>query len=126
MKFVAHIGDVVKQTVAKRTSLAGLDVVLVHRMLKNSVPIREYVLVTAPVLERLPAEVQEQAAPIDEELEGIGTERLHFVPLDRIAGELPPAPKIGAAGKLGATLSLTLRGMPRMVFGRTKTAESRL
>src|SRR5437762_9286201 len=57
VKFVAHVGDVVKQEVARRTTLAGLDVILVHRMLKNAVPIREYVLMTEPVLARLPVEV---------------------------------------------------------------------
>src|SRR5918912_2408831 len=60
VKFVAHIGDVVKQTVAGRTTLAGLDVILVHRMLKNSVPIPEYVLMSEPVRERVPTEVQAQ------------------------------------------------------------------
>ena len=116
VKFVAHVGDVVKQAVASRTTLAGLDVILVHRMLKNSVPIPEYVLMTDAVLGRLPGDVQGHAESIEEELEGIGTERLHFVSLEQIAGELPPPPKIGAIGKLGATLALTFRGLPRMVF----------
>jgi hypothetical protein len=115
VKFVAHVGDVVKQTVANRTTLAGLDVILVHRMLKNSVPVLEYVLMTDGVLERVPEEVREQTTALEEELEGIGRERLHYVSLEQIAGELPPPQKVGAVGKLGATLSLTFRGLPRMV-----------
>jgi hypothetical protein len=115
VKFVAHVGDVAKQSVAGRTTLAGLDVILVHRMLKNSVPIREYVLVTEPVLARLPADVQQHASAVEEELEGIGKERLHYVPIEQIAGEAPLAPKVGPAGRVGMTLALTFRGLPRMV-----------
>jgi hypothetical protein len=115
VKFVAHVGDVVKQTVASRTTLAGLDVILVHRMLKNSVPIAEYVLMTDAVLARLPVDVREHAAHVEEDLEGIGTEQLHYVSLEQIAGELPPAERLGVAARLGDTLSLTFRGLPRMV-----------
>jgi hypothetical protein len=115
VKFVAHIGDVVRQEVARRTTLAGLDVILVHRMLKNSVPIREYVLMTEPVLRRVPSEVQDQAAAVEEELEGVGTERLYYVSLEQIAGELPLPARIGVAGRLGDTVGLAMRGLPRMV-----------
>ena len=118
VKFVAHIGDVVPQTVAGRTTLAGLDVILVHRMLKNAVPIREYVLMSGAVLDRLPDEVRESATAIDEELEGIGTERLYYVPIERIEEELPPAPEVGPAAKLGSTLGTIVRALPRM--GRVK------
>ena len=37
LKFVAHIGDVATQTIQKRHKLVGIDVILVHRMLKNPV-----------------------------------------------------------------------------------------
>src|SRR5919201_937998 len=44
LKFVAHAGDVVVQTVRRRKTLVGPDVILVHRLLKNAVPIPEYIL----------------------------------------------------------------------------------
>src|SRR2546428_7175476 len=40
VKFVAHLGDVAPQRVKRLTRLAGFDVIFVHRMLKNSVPVR--------------------------------------------------------------------------------------
>ena len=46
LKFVAHVGEVAFQKVKRYTELAGVDVILVHRLLKNSVPIPEYVLMT--------------------------------------------------------------------------------
>ena len=46
LKFVAHVGQVATQTIRDRLKLVGIDVILVHRLLKNSVPMREYVLMT--------------------------------------------------------------------------------
>jgi hypothetical protein len=37
LKFVSHYGDFIKQKMAGREELAGRDVILVHRMLKNAV-----------------------------------------------------------------------------------------
>src|SRR6478735_8519805 len=46
LKFVAHVGDVATQTIKRRKKLIGMDVIYVHRMLKNSVDVPEYVLVS--------------------------------------------------------------------------------
>src|SRR5215218_6271642 len=44
LKFVAHIGEVATQTIRERRKLVGIDVILVHRLLKNPVQAPEYVL----------------------------------------------------------------------------------
>ncbi|MBI3527235.1 MAG: DUF2652 domain-containing protein [Betaproteobacteria bacterium] len=41
VKFVAHLGDVTMQRVKHVSKLAGVEVILVHRMLKNTVPLPE-------------------------------------------------------------------------------------
>src|SRR6266508_27353 len=46
LKFVAHIGEVATQTVNKRRNLVGIDVIFVHRLLKNPVQVPEYVLLS--------------------------------------------------------------------------------
>ena len=46
LKFVAHIGEVATQTIRQRRKLVGIDVILVHRMLKNPVEVPEYVLLS--------------------------------------------------------------------------------
>jgi len=46
LKFVAHIGEVATQTINKRRNLVGIDVVFVHRLLKNPVQVPEYVLLS--------------------------------------------------------------------------------
>ncbi len=86
LKFVAHLGEVAFQKVKSFTELAGLDVILVHRMLKNGVPLREYVLMTQPVLDGIEPAPGERARPLDEDYEGVGATRVHYLALD----DLPP------------------------------------
>ncbi|HEV2250509.1 MAG TPA: DUF2652 domain-containing protein [Candidatus Limnocylindria bacterium] len=46
LKFIVHRGTYSRQVVAGVTQLHGADVNLVHRLLKNTVPLREYLLAT--------------------------------------------------------------------------------
>ena len=46
LKFVAHVGEVATQTIKHRKKLVGMDVIYVHRFLKNPVKVPEYVLVS--------------------------------------------------------------------------------
>ena len=115
VKVVTHLGQVVEQTVRGHTSVAGPDVILVHRMLKNSVPIDEYVLMTEPVLERTDAAIRDSVTPLDEELEGLGTERLYYVELAAIAEPAPPPPKKTAARRLALTGGQVVRAVPYLL-----------
>ena len=53
LKFVVHEGEVAEQKVKRNVELAGVDVILVHRMLKNTVPVPEYVLMTDVVAQQV-------------------------------------------------------------------------
>ena len=53
LKLIAHHGRFARQEVAGRARVAGPDVILVHRLLKNPVGGRAYVLLTEPALARL-------------------------------------------------------------------------
>ncbi len=55
LKFVAHYGEWMRQRFGDKETFVGNDVNIVHRLLKNSVPSHEYLLVTSAFLERLPA-----------------------------------------------------------------------
>ncbi len=46
MKFVAHTGEFETQEIAGRKELIGADIVVAHRLLKNSVPLKEYLLLS--------------------------------------------------------------------------------
>ena len=47
LKFIVHRGEFSRYEVAGRVQLHGNDVNVVHRLLKNTVPLREYLLATA-------------------------------------------------------------------------------
>jgi len=115
VKAVAHLGEVAEQTVRDRTTLAGTDVILVHRMLKNSVPIAEYVLMTEPVYGRIADDLKGDATAIEEELEGLGTERLYYLDVGRIAGEPPPPPRAKLPRRLASTGGQVVRTVPYLL-----------
>src|SRR3954453_12359009 len=46
LKFVAHVGEAATQTIRRRKKLVGMDVIQVHRLLKNSLEVPEYLLIS--------------------------------------------------------------------------------
>jgi len=115
VKFVGHVGEVATQTVGGRENLVGVDVIAVHRMLKNTVPVPEYVLMTESLLEHCGADITAGTSEIEQELEGLGPARLFFVDLERLALERPPPPKPTLPGRLGETMGVVFRGLPAML-----------
>ena len=114
VKVVAHIGDVVEQRVRTIVTLAGTDVILVHRMLKNSVPVDEYVLMTEPVYERCPPDARSGAVALEEELEGLGAQRLYYLEVhDETASAAPTAAKLPA--RLWLTGGQVARAAPYLI-----------
>ncbi len=90
LKFVAHEGEVAEQRVKRHAELAGLDVILVHRMLKNSVPLTEYVLMTDPVAERLTETWRDRCMPLVHDFEGIGETSTHYIDLTGVHDSAEP------------------------------------
>jgi len=54
LKVIVHAGEAVLSSHAGRTDLHGVDVILAHRLLKNTVPVDEYLLLTDAALEAVP------------------------------------------------------------------------
>src|SRR3954462_4812137 len=73
LKFVAHVGDVATQTIKRRKKVVGVDVIYVHRLLKNPVTVPEYLLVSDDLFRNggvASAELVVQE--MEQDLEGIG------------------------------------------------------
>jgi hypothetical protein len=111
LKFVTHSGEVAFQKVKQFTELAGVDVILVHRMLKNDVPVREYVLMTHPVLEQLEPELRQRGHGLEHDFEGMGRTATHYFDLDELAPALPQAAP-SLPRKLWRKLTMELRSLP--------------
>ena len=112
VKFVAHLGDVAPQRVKRLTKLAGFDVIFVHRMLKNSVPVREYLLMSEPLWERADERLRTGARLLEEEFEGVGRARTWYLDLAALAAPLPPRPKVTWLAQQRETLGVVLRTLP--------------
>jgi class 3 adenylate cyclase len=113
IKVVGHVGDVAEQAIGGREKPVGLDVIIVHRMLKNAVPVPEYLLMTDSLADRCEPQIRDRAETIEQDLEGLGPTTLRFVDL----AELSPvaqadAPEPALRRRIGETVSVALRGFP--------------
>ena len=116
LKFVAHVGEVATQTIKRRRNLVGMDVILVHRLLKNPVQASEYVLLSEDLYRSGGASVPEQPmCEISLDLEGIGPVRTYFVEVEEIAASLPPVPDPSLLQRLGGTVGILVRAVPYML-----------
>jgi hypothetical protein len=111
LKFVAHQGEVAEQRVKRHVELAGVDVILVHRMLKNQVPVLEYVLMTDPVARSLDESMRRLCKPLVHDFDGIGQTSTHYIDL-AMSGMPPAVPEPSTSGRLGTRLRLELSTLP--------------
>jgi hypothetical protein len=112
LKFVAHVGEVATQKIKRRRKLVGIDVIHVHRMLKNPVQVAEYVLLSEELYRRGDSALPEPVHEIEQDLEGIGRVRGYFVEVESIAGPLPELPEPSFLRRLAATVGILGRGVP--------------
>jgi hypothetical protein len=111
LKFVVHVGEVADQRVKRHVELAGFDVIVVHRMLKNLVPVAEYVLMTDPVAECLDEPMRQLCTPLTHVFDGIGETSTHYI--DLAALHVPvAAPERSFLRRLGATMKFEFDTLP--------------
>lgn len=72
LKIIVHSGRAVYHTIAGLPQIAGTDVILAHRLLKNSVPSNEYLLMTEAAYADLGSGMDGEFLPGEEDCEGIG------------------------------------------------------
>jgi hypothetical protein len=115
LKFVAHIGEVATQTIRQRRKLVGIDVIFVHRLLKNPVQVPEYVLLSEELYRTGDAALPDAVHEVSQDLEGIGPVRAYFVDVEDLESSLPPLPDPSWPGRLGRTVAVAGRGLPYML-----------
>jgi hypothetical protein len=125
LKFVAHVGEVATQTIKRRRKLVGIDVIYVHRLLKNPVNVAEYVLVSEELYRKGGTAPSEPAMQeIAQDLEGIGPVRTYFMDVEDIAAPLAPLPDPSWPRRVGGTVGMVGRGLP-YILRRRPTASAR-
>src|SRR4051812_19861647 len=122
LKFVAHVGEVATQTIRDRRKLVGIDVILVHRLLKNPVELPEYILFSED-LYRTGGTAFDPVRELPQDLEGIGPVLTYVADIEAVAGSLPALPDPGWRDRLGQTLGVAGRGLSYMLgLRRTRRA----
>ncbi len=87
LKVVMHTGEIEFQQIRSFLKLFGLDVILVHRLLKNSLRSKEYVLMTDTLFRQLGDFHDLKPEKRREELEGIGkVDTVVFYPTEEMLG----------------------------------------
>ena len=115
LKCVAHCGEVATQTIGRTTTLVGVDVIAVHRMLKNDVPVPEYVLITAPIYEDCDSGIKDRATGLEQELEGLGRTQTYWLDIADAAGEVAPPPTATFAHRVRETAGVIGRSLPYLL-----------
>jgi hypothetical protein len=72
LKIIAHYGRYSRQRIGETGQVHGVDVIVPHRLAKNSVPSREYILATSDLLERLPEAQRTSFIPHSEDAADLG------------------------------------------------------
>jgi len=123
LKFVAHVGEVATQTIKRRRKLVGVDVIYVHRLLKNPVDVPEYVLISDDLYREggttPPGPAMQE---IQQDLEGIGPVRTYFLSVEEIAAPLDSLPDPSWPRRIGGTFGMVGRGLPYILSRGRRTA----
>jgi class 3 adenylate cyclase len=77
LKIVVHSGEVVFHKVGRFSDLSGVDVILAHRLLKNSIPSDEYVLMTESAYREIEFPTEVEVTHGEEHYEGFGAIRTY-------------------------------------------------
>ncbi len=120
LKFVAHVGEVATQTIRQRRKLVGIDVILVHRLLKNPVTVPEYVLLSEELYDTASAPLPGPAHEVSQDLEGIGPARAYFLDVADLPVPARPLPDPSMLERVGRTLVIAGSGMPHMLGFRRR------
>jgi hypothetical protein len=118
LKIIVHSGDALFHSIDDVADVSGVDVILAHRLLKNSVDSDEYILMTESAYRdlRFPSELEIHKS--SEEYEGFGSVAT-FIHLP--GGAFEKARRTFLSGSTGQILATTLPGGLREVQGQFKT-----
>jgi uncharacterized protein YndB with AHSA1/START domain len=121
LKFVVHVGDVLRQRIAGREELAGRDVIIAHRLLKGTADrggARSYVLLTDATMQALDLDaVALGMTTVSEMYEALGIVHGQLLDLgERWRGEHQRAARSRSAGRLIGRLERLMPSAPEVVW----------
>lgn len=126
MKFVAHAGEFEFQEIGGRKELIGADVVVAHRLLKNSVPLEEYLLLTDGCCAD-PAGLDLPGAQGSDEYDAVGRVEYSYMDLSPLRDEMEERNRFFITPEEARmTLTLDIEAPPDVVWEALQDREKRL
>jgi hypothetical protein len=123
LKLIVHVGRAVFHEIAGRPQISGPDVILAHRLLKNTQPDREYLLMTEPAWQALGREMPDFEKGV-EHYEGFGSVPIYVQRLDgameREREHFYALPRAAFASRLLRTESLLVVSLLRALAGHVR------
>lgn len=105
LKVIIHKGEIAVKKVREFVELAGPDVILIHRLLKNSVTAKEYLLMTETFFNSSGGLPGEEADSRTEHAEGVGDVNVKiYYPIHKDELPVQPAPTLPLPGTDAALL----------------------
>ena len=95
LKFVVHHGPVGEMKIGRFVTLSGTDVIVAHRLLKNSVPSNEYLLMSDKLWNHLPDSSEHfdmEWASLSDEFASLGKVDYYFARLETVRKNTPDPP----------------------------------
>ena len=83
LKIIVHVGTAVFHEIAGRPQVSGPDVILAHRLLKNSIEQNEYLLASEAAYTAMRDHLPGEFEPSQETYDGFGTVHTHVRRLDQ-------------------------------------------
>ena len=132
LKQAVHVGEVAVEKIGRFEKLFGLAVIFVHRMLKNTVPASEYLMLSEPAFSNIDDFFSLEPERRVVELEGIGEHEMMVFYAGQLASlqdELDktegPIPDPSLSQILRWNLGLRVRTLVDMVMRRNEPGDAR-
>jgi class 3 adenylate cyclase len=120
LKIIVHSGRAVFNTIGGFPQVSGTDVILAHRLLKNSVPSHEYLLMTESAYRDLGREMRGRFVKGEEICEGLGpvTTYVHYMEeaVERARDTLYSLPPAALASRARRYFSWGVSTFPRALI----------
>ncbi|MEZ5558165.1 MAG: DUF2652 domain-containing protein [Pseudomonadales bacterium] len=130
LKIIVHVGDAVFHDVAGRSQVSGPDVILAHRLLKNSVDSNDYLLLTERAYQAMLADLKGEFEPHAERYEGFGNVTAFVRRLDQRVLDARDAiyrmSEADAQHAVGEYIGWVRRHIDRAVLQQIRSPTSRL
>ena len=118
LKVVVHSGEALFHKIDRFTDVSGVDVILVHRLLKNSVEGDEYILMTEQAHREIPLPAELPVEKSSEEYEGFGSVPIY---VHRLGESFETCRERFLQGTPAEILGVTMTAGVRDIAGQFKT-----